>query len=152
MKGTELADHIRDEMAKAGHDYVAMLGELMTEYLRRHPETEIDGKLTLKGAYDALREKARKKAKAGCYAMPPREAFDGMMDYYGLPHSDADFGACMMAIIGQCAKGGASAPTSASEPEVSLRVAATRSGAAAKPIQAANDLADLLDIDALLGV
>lgn len=133
MKGTELADHIRDEMAKAGHDYIDMLGELMTEYLRRHPETEIDGKLTLKGAYDALRERAKKKAKAGCYAMPPKEAFDGMMDYYGLPHSDADYGACMMAMIGQRAP---DAP--AQEPP--------------KPVKAANDLADLLDIDALLGV
>ena len=40
-----------------------------------------------------LRERARKKAKAGCYAMPPKEAFDGLMDYYGLAHSDADYGA-----------------------------------------------------------
>ena len=91
MKGQVLIDRIRDEMAAAKNDYVSMMGELMTAYLRIHPDTEIDGTLKPVGAFNALREAARKKQKGGCYAMPPREVFDGMLDYYKLPHADAVF-------------------------------------------------------------
>lgn len=101
MKGPELIDRVRDEMAAAKNDYIAMLGEMLTVYLNAHAEVEIDEKKNLKGAFEALRDAARKKQKGGCYAMPPREAFEGMMQYYGLPHADADFANCMAAVIGQ---------------------------------------------------
>lgn len=134
MKGQVLIDRIRDEMAAAKNDYVSMMGELMTAYLRIHPDTEIDGAMKLVGAFNALREAARKKQKGGCYAMPPREVFDGMLDYYKLPHADADYAACMAAVIGQPAP---------DRPE-------PMSAAAPEPTE--DDLSDLLDIDALLGV
>lgn len=134
MKGQVLIDRIRDEMAAAKNDYVSMMGELMTAYLRIHPDTEIDGAMKLDGAFNALREAARKKQKGGCYAMPPREVFDRMLEYYKIPHADADYAACMAAVIGQ------SAPD---RPE-------PMSAAAPEPTE--DDLIDLLDIDALLGV
>lgn len=95
-------DAIRDEMAKGGNDYIEMLGELMTEYLRRHPEhiTAPDGK-TLKGAFDKMREAAKKKQKGGSYAMPPEEIFRELMEYYGMPGTPEDLAACFMAAIGQ---------------------------------------------------
>ncbi len=132
MKGTELTDRIRDEMAAAKNDYVSMMGEMMTEYLRIHPETEIDEKKSLKGAYDVLYGIARKKQKGGCYAMPPREVFGEMLGYYGLPHTGADFAACMMAVIGQTAEDGAAEKNTAI------------------PRKESTD--DLFDLDALLGV
>lgn len=101
MKGTELMDRIRDEMAAAKNDYVSMMGEMLTEYLRIHPETEIDSKRSLKGAFEALKQIAKKKQSGGCYAMPPREVFDEMMIYFDIPHADADYKAVMLAMIGQ---------------------------------------------------
>lgn len=126
-------DRIRDEMAGAKNDYTGMLGEMMTEYLRMHPETEIDDERTLNGAYGALYSAARKKQKGGSYAMPPREVFDGLMAYFGIPHADADYRACMAAMIGQAA------PDS--------------EAAAIRPVarEAAGGLDDLMDLDALLG-
>ena len=100
MKGTEFADAIRDEMAKSGNGYIEMMGEMMTEYLRIHPDAETGKGKSLKGALDALRKTAQKKQKGGCYAMPPREVFDGMLEYFALPHADAYFRACMSAVIG----------------------------------------------------
>lgn len=151
MKGTELTDRIRDEMAAAKNDYVSMMGELMTEYLRLHPQTEIDDKKNLKGAFDALQAIARKKQKGGCYAMPPREVFGEMLAYYGLAHTDADFAACMMAVIGQSAVGdevAEDAGNSLGLPAAShthLNKAGKENGAAKAECD------DLFDLDALLG-
>ena len=141
MKGTELMDRIRDEMVAAKNDYVSMMGELMTEYLRIHPETEIDSKKNLQGAFGALRSAAQKKQKGGCYAMPPQEVFDGMMAYFGIPHADADYRACMMALIGQTT---ADAPAAV----MSDRAAARRQESS-KPEK--TDVDDLFDLDALMG-
>lgn len=148
MKGTELIDRIRDEMAAAKNGYIDMMGEMMTEYLRLHPETEIDDKKNLKGACAALRSTAQKKQKGGCYAMPPREVFAGMMDYFTLPHADADFRACMAAVIGQ---------------NISDSPAAEMAGAGVSEICGAisrrheddvrrDNIADDFDLDALLEV
>lgn len=137
MKGPELMDRIRDEMA-AKNDYIASMGELMTEYLRLHPECEIDDKKNLSGAYNALRESARKKAKGGCYAMPPQEVFRGMIEYFGLPHADADYRACMAAMIGQ------------SVPDAPTPIAPA--APTPEPKRSAGGLDDLLDLDALMGV
>lgn len=101
MKGNELIDCIRDEMAAAKNGYIGTLGELMTEYLRLHPEAEASEGKSLQGAYSALRSTALKKQKGGFYAMPPKELFVGLMDYFGFPHAPSDFRACFGALIGQ---------------------------------------------------
>ena len=129
MKGTELMDRIRDEMNAADNDYIDTMGDLLTEYLRMHPDAEVDGKKSLKGAFDALRSQAQKKQKGGCYAMPPREVFGGMMEYFELPHTPADYSACMAAVIGQSAPDAPAPAVEAPKTE---------------------NLNDLLDLDALL--
>ena len=148
MKGTELADAIRDEMAKSGNSYIEMMGEMMTEYLRMHPETEIDDRKNLKGAFDALKNAARKKQKGGCYAMPPREVFGGMMEYFALSHADADFRACMAALIGQ------EIPAVERKTAISQPTSPTDSFAQGshKAAGEKRDMDDLFDLDALLGV
>lgn len=128
MRGTELLDAIRDEMAASKDDYIAMLGELMTEYLRLHPETELPKDKTLKGTFEHLKSAAKKKAKGGCYAMPPKEIFEGMLEYYGLAPEAGDAGACFAAAIGQ------TAPDPVCTPE---------------PVKAAKE--DPFDLDSLLG-
>ena len=143
MKGPELMDRIRDEMAAAKNDYIAAMGELMTEYLRLHPECEIDDKKNLSGAFDALREAARKKAKGGCYAMPPQEVVRGMVEYFGLPHADADYRACMAAMIGQRVP---DAPAPIAPAPI------TPAAPAPEPKRTTGGLDDLLDLDALMGV
>lgn len=149
MKGTELLDKIRDEMAAAKNGYIDMMGELMTEYLRIHPDAEIDEKRTMKGAYDALRDIARKKQKGNCYAMPPQEVFGSMMDYFELPHADADYRSCMLAMLGQTT---ADAPAAVMSGEAvpEIREAAARRQEVGEPEKA--DVDDLFDLDALLGV
>ena len=130
MKGTELMDRIRDEMAAAKNDHISLLGEMMTEYLRIHPETEIDEKCSLKGAYQAMYEHARKQNRKE-YAYWPREAFDFVLNYFGLPHADADYKAVMLAMIGQPAP---DIPTPKAPPKQTAPTG------------------DLFDLDALLGV
>ena len=103
MRGTELLDAIRDEMAAAKDDYIQSMGELMTEFLRIRPESEIGEDKTLKGAFEHLKAQAKKKAKGGCYAMPPQEIFFGMLEYYGLTGTAQEAAACFAAQIGQTA-------------------------------------------------
>lgn len=148
MKGTKLADAIRDEMAKAGNSYIEMMGKMMTEYFRTHPETEIDDKKNLKGAFGALQNAARKKQKGGCYAMPPQEVFGGMMEYFALPHADADYRACMAALIGQ------EIPAAESKTAIPQQAAPTAPFAQGshKDAGGKRDMDDLFDLDALLGV
>lgn len=131
MRGNELMDHVRDEMAAAGDGYVEMLGEMMTVYLQRHPETEIGDGKTLKGAFAHMRSAAQKKQKDRCYAMPPAEAFALLMEYYGIASGAGEYEACMLAVIGQTTpdKPGEIPPAPQKEPE-----------------------GDPFDIDALLGV
>lgn len=91
MKGTEAIDHIRDEMAASREPYVGVIGEMMTTLLQAHPDTEIHGDKTLKGAFDVLREHAKKNQKGGYYAYAPEEAFRKVMEYYGLAYGMNDF-------------------------------------------------------------
>lgn len=118
-------------MATAKNDYIIMMGEMLTEYLRLHTETEIDSKCNLAGAFEALKQIAKKKQRGGCYAMPPREVFDEMMVYFDLPHADADYKEVMLAMVGQ------------QTPDVPAPKA--------RPKQAA-PAGDLFDLDALLEV
>jgi hypothetical protein len=94
-------DAIRDEMAKSGDGYTGMLGEMLTEFLRMHPEWERapEGK-TLKSAMDALKAAAKKKAKDSVYAMSSREVFDLMLEHFGLTPTDEDYWRCMAAVLG----------------------------------------------------
>lgn len=101
MSETLFVDAIRDEMAETTDRYAQMLGEIMTEWLRIHLEQvhAPDGK-SLKGAMNALKAAAKKKAKDGVYAMPPREAFDLTLEHFGLTPTDEDYGRCMAAMLG----------------------------------------------------
>lgn len=139
MRGNEATDAIRDEMAKSKNDYIRTLGELMTEYLRIHPEAEIPEKSTLEGAYKALQEQAKKKVKGECYTMPPMEIFNGLMEHYGLKATREDAVSCFMGAIGQNRP---DAPTPAPAPAAAP--------AAQKPAPKPAD--DLFDLDALMGV
>lgn len=130
MKGNELMDCVRDEMAAAKHGYIEMLGEMMTAYLRRHPETEVDEKKTLEGAYKHLHSTAAKKQQSRCYAMPPAEGFGLLMEYYGLPHDKAEYEACMLEMLGQSVL---------DKPD------------STPPVQAAKPTDDPFDLDGLLG-
>ena len=121
-------DAVRDEMAAAKDGYIGMLGEMLTEYIRLHPDQPAPEGKTLKGAFDRLREAARKKAKGGAYAMPPQEAFDLLMDYYGMTPAADDFGRVMTAVLGL------GAPAAAPEARKTREPAA-----------------DPFDLDALLG-
>lgn len=76
-------DKVRDEMAK-GTDAVCMVGDIVTLYLQSEPANAEkilqDGK-TLKGAYGAMRDYARKERKE-CIA--PDEAAEHIAKYYGM--------------------------------------------------------------------
>lgn len=76
-------DKIRDEMAKAT-DAVCMVGEIVTLYLQSEPTNAekilADGK-TLKGAYGAMRDYARKEHKE---CMTQDEAAEHIARYYGM--------------------------------------------------------------------
>lgn len=130
MKGTQAMDHIRDEMAATKEDSISVIGEMMTVYLMRNPEVEIAEDKTLKGAYGAMFDLAKKnRGKSNCYFMQPRMAFDTIMQYFGIKPDQAEFDACMLGMIGQ------SAPDTHD----------------AAPAQSESDIDDLLDLDALLG-
>lgn len=77
-------DAIRDEMAKTRDKPAAMLGELITLLLPRHPEWEealsAKGK-NLKGAFAAIYD-AAKKAKQSVMTDP--EALHYALAYYGI--------------------------------------------------------------------
>ena len=105
MKGPELMDRIRDEMAASKDGYIDQLGELMTAYLQRHPEAEIEDGRTLNGAYGHLKEAAGKKQRGGCYAMPRTEAVALMLEYFGQRKPEqGDCMLCCMAMMGEPAQ------------------------------------------------
>lgn len=148
MKGTELMDRIRDEMAAANDSLVSMIGELLTEYLLIHPEAEIDEKHTLRGAAEEMEKNARKKQKNGRYAYGMREGFDFIMDYFGFTHANADHRACLTAMIGQT-------ETMPSASMIDVAVSEIREAAARyqeNSKQEKTDVVDLFDLDALLEV
>ena len=76
-------DKLRDEMAQEKSSAVKMAGELITLYLMADPANAekilADGN-TIKGAYSAMREYARKNR---CECIPPDEACDIFAEYYG---------------------------------------------------------------------
>lgn len=110
LSGEMLMDAIRDEMARADSDAIAQLGELMTAYLRRHPEAEADSGCTLQAAYDRMQKKARSRQKGGCYAMHWREIFAVLMEAFGLTPEPGEDGACFAEMLGQRVPDAAEAP------------------------------------------
>jgi len=105
MKGNELMDAIRDEMARGGlakHEnaYVTALGEAMTVFIQRNPETEIAEGKTLKGAYQAAMKEARGNGNG---LATPQMVFDSTMKYYGITPKKGELVACLLAMLGQTA-------------------------------------------------
>lgn len=67
---SEMMDRIRDEMAANPEDTMLQtIGEHLTAYLTAHPETRIREGATIRGAMNAMMEKARKKAVGGMAAL-----------------------------------------------------------------------------------
>lgn len=95
MKGTGAIDYIRDEMAAATDGRVEAIGEMMTMVLQAHPEIEIAEEKTLKGAFDAMHDHAKKNQKGGFFAFAPGQVFAAVMKYYGLQYGPEEFYAIM---------------------------------------------------------
>lgn len=115
MTGQRLMDSVRDEMAATKDRAVEQLGKLMTVFLTAHPEAEAQEGKTLSGAYEALREAARKGQNGGCYAMADGEALRLALGYYGISGygtTDEDVMRMILAHYGACAAR-ASAPAKA---------------------------------------
>lgn len=87
-------DKLRDEMAAAKDGPgVAVLGEYMTERLLKDaaiaPNILKDGK-TLAGAFEAIREQARKEQKSGFACIDDVRAYRITCEYYGVsPQGEA---------------------------------------------------------------
>ena len=99
MTGQRLMDSVRDEMAATKDRAVEQLGELMTVFLTAHPDAEAQEGKTLSGAYEALREAARKGQKGGCYAMADGEALRLSLTYYGIKGYDMTDGDVLQMIL-----------------------------------------------------
>ena len=80
-------DKIRDEMAKSKARYVAVVGEYMTDYLRRHRESAgailREGK-TIAGSLEAMRAEAKKSQEGGVGILDDETAFGIVLDYFGI--------------------------------------------------------------------
>lgn len=89
-------DKIRDEMAATKNNAIEMLGELLTAALRNHRDYAqaimAEGK-TVKGAYEAMRNVARKE-KRECIG--PSEALKIALEYYGIKTTAAEALAIIM--------------------------------------------------------
>ena len=82
-------DKIRDEMAKQ-HERpeIAALGEYLTERLQA--DRSLSGRIlaegkNLAGAFEKMRDYARKNQKGGCFFMPPDTAMAMVCEYFGIP-------------------------------------------------------------------
>lgn len=87
-------EKLRDEMARlANHPGVAVLGEYMTERLRKEPGIAaaiLRDKKTLEGAFGAIRDHARGHQKNGFAYVASDEAFRICDRYYGLHGAAAE--------------------------------------------------------------
>lgn len=81
-------DAVRDEMAKAPAGSGAHgVGEIVTDLFPQMPTLQaavLEKGKSLEGAYQAMREYARKNQKGGCYYMPPGQAMEMILKYYGV--------------------------------------------------------------------
>lgn len=81
-------DAVQDEMAKApAGSGVHGVGEIVTDLLPQMPTLQaavVEKGKSLEGAYQAMREYAQKNQKGGCYYMPPGQAMEMILKYYGV--------------------------------------------------------------------
>lgn len=81
-------DAVRDEMAKApAGSGVHGVGEIVTDLLPQMPTLQaavVEKGKSLEGAYKEMREYARKNQSGGCYYMPPGQAMEMILKYYGV--------------------------------------------------------------------
>lgn len=96
IKGARLMDAVRDELAANHDESIDALGQIMTAYLRRHPEAEAPSDRTLKGAMEKMRAQAKQKARNGSYAMSFTEGYSILMEHYGFAARLDEAAACML--------------------------------------------------------
>ena len=82
-------DKIRDEMARAADNSgIAVLGEWLTERLTREPGIAgaiLQNDKSLAGAFNKIRDYARKIAKGGSACVADTKAFEITSEYFGIP-------------------------------------------------------------------
>lgn len=123
-----MIDRIRDEMAaNAGDNMVQMIGEHLTAYLQKHPETELKKGASIKGAVNDMMVKAKKHAVNGMAALCFTSGMETVYEHMGLPWDKEE---CMRV-------------------QFSLYDAAAPLPASAKPDPQAH--ADEFDLDMLMG-
>ena len=82
MNQIMMMDRIRDEMAREEADSpISAIGEYVTERISAGAVIP-EGK-TLKGAYKAMEDWARKNRKGSCCCVPPARAFAIVDEYFG---------------------------------------------------------------------
>ncbi len=82
---------INEEMQKdADNKYLEILGHYVIDRCEDKlcAEKVIKGTLTLKGAFEEIKKKAKKTAKNGCSVMKDREIFDVVDRYFGFSVDD----------------------------------------------------------------
>lgn len=86
------ADLAAEKMAKEcqGKDYLIPFEEYLTSICTADAVADkilADGK-TLQGAFDKMKEIARKRQHGGCAYIPPEEGFEIIREYYGITGAD----------------------------------------------------------------
>lgn len=85
---TGMMDRIRDEMAKEAADSpIGAIGEYVTERIQAGAVVP-EGK-TLKGAYKAMEDWARKHKHGNCCYVPTARAFAIVDEYFGFSRKEA---------------------------------------------------------------
>lgn len=80
-------DKIRDEMAKKGTTYVRVVGEYLTEHLRRHPEHAaaiLKKDRDIAGSLHKMRSEAEKRKEGGVAVLDDETAFGIVLEYFGI--------------------------------------------------------------------
>ena len=88
-------DKIRDEMAKSDAKYVAVVGEYMTDWLRRHRESAgaiLKENKTLAGSLEAMKAEARKRQDNGVGILDDETAFGIVLTYFGIGREEGTAG------------------------------------------------------------
>ena len=85
-------DKIRDEMARKGTTYVRVVGEYLTEHLRRHPEHAaaiLEKDRDIAGSLHKMRSEAEKRKEGGVAVLDDETAFGIVLEYYGIQAAPA---------------------------------------------------------------
>ncbi len=168
-------DKVRDEMAAAkgaNAQAVRAIGEMLTEWLLKHPED--DGKVmqrdrALDGCYFEMEKYARAHKTGSSYCMTPDEAFGMIRKYFGIEGNGGTEGTgtssarktAQSAVFSEMGPAGPSEQGTGKGPSTPLRSAqddiecgarreAARCGAEAQTSTVAAPEPDPFDLDALL--